>query len=88
MGLVVWIGCNKAAPPPVSPTPAAPAALETDQGSTDDCYAACTRARMAESVAWEVVEAQCKQSCEVESDPLLAPVTLPENEQTPTQGMP
>ena len=55
-------------------------AFETDKESTNDCYAACTRDRMAESVAWEVVEAQCKQSCEVESDPLLAPVTLPEGD--------
>ena len=68
-----------------TPEPAAtePAATETEpEASTvtdepavekttlDDCIKACEQASMARSVAWEIVQADCRASCDGSDKPL------------------
>ncbi len=41
-----------------------------EKTTIDDCIKACEQASMARSVAWEVVQADCRASCDGSGNPL------------------
>jgi|GEM_PF-7041683 len=62
-------------PEPAATDPGAESSTVTDEPAVenttlDDCIKACEQASMARSVAWEIVQADCRASCDGSDKPL------------------
>ena len=68
-------GCVTTPEPPAAvsePEPATVTEEPADKENTplDECIKACEQASMARSVAWEIVQADCRASCDGSDNPL------------------
>jgi hypothetical protein len=85
--LALFVGAACATTPEAEPAPtsedAAPAVEATPDAETPEnpvadpaaCIAECEQQSMARSVAWEIVQADCRAACSGDRDPLQETLT-------------